>query len=127
MAIEEEKLFKPKTLNTRLLALKTRHLEHAAGKSTRRSRLLRQCLEMSFLALCSQSLSAADWTTSTAANHFGASGAGSPNSVNLPAPSKPECHLHQVVSHNSVPFHLDTIHLHAIGGHCPRYWLRSSP
>jgi len=51
----------------------------------RRSRLSRQCLETSFVALCNHSLSVANWTTSTAANHFGAFGAGSPNGVSLPA------------------------------------------
>jgi len=47
-------------------------------------RLCRQCLEISFVALCSQFLSAAKQIISTAANYLGAFGAGSPGGVSLP-------------------------------------------
>jgi hypothetical protein len=57
-----------------------------------RSRLFRQYLEISLVALYSQSWSAAKRIISTAANHFGAFGAGSPSSVSFPQLSKPECH-----------------------------------
>ncbi len=50
----------------------------------RRSRLFRQNFEISLVALCSQSLSVAKRIISTAANHFGALGAGSPSGVSLP-------------------------------------------
>ena len=50
----------------------------------RRSRLCRQYLEISFVALCSQSWSAAKRIISTAATHLGALGAGSPGGVSLP-------------------------------------------
>jgi len=53
-----------------------------------RSRLVRQCLEISLVALWSQSLSAAKRIISTAANHFGALAAGSPKGVNLPTAIK---------------------------------------
>jgi len=54
----------------------------------RRPRLYRPCFETSFAALCNHYLSAASPMTSTAANHFGAFGAGSPNGVSLPTPIK---------------------------------------
>ena len=63
-------------------------IQSVAKKLTRRSRLSRQCLETSFVALCNQSLSAANRTTSIAANHFGAFGAGSPNGISLLAAIK---------------------------------------
>ena len=53
-----------------------------------RPRLSRQCFEISLVALCSHSLSTANPMTSTAANHLGAFGAGSPNGVSLPAATK---------------------------------------
>ncbi|MGD0744818.1 MAG: hypothetical protein ABSA45_06655, partial [Verrucomicrobiota bacterium] len=49
-----------------------------------RSRLFRQYFEISFVALCSQSSSDTSRIISTAANHFGAFGAGSPSGVSLP-------------------------------------------
>jgi hypothetical protein len=51
----------------------------------RRSRLCRQYFEISFVALCSQSLSAAKRIISTAAKHLGAFGAGSPGEESIPA------------------------------------------
>ena len=54
----------------------------------RRSRLCRQYLEISLVALCSQSWSAARRIISTAANHLGAFGAGSPSGVSLPTAIK---------------------------------------
>jgi len=61
---------------------------HEYGRFTRRPRLSRQCFEISLVALCSHSLSTANPMTSTAANHLGAFGAGSPNGVSLPAATK---------------------------------------
>jgi hypothetical protein len=58
------------------------------GRFKRRSRLCHQYLEISFVALCSQSLSAANRIISTAANHLGAFGAGSLRGVNLPSAIK---------------------------------------
>ncbi len=49
-----------------------------------RWRFCRQYFAISLVALCSQSLSDASRIISTAANHFGALGAGSPSGVNLP-------------------------------------------
>jgi hypothetical protein len=57
-------------------------------RSWHRSRLLLQCLAISFVALCSQSWLVASRIISTAANHFGALGAGSPCRGSLPTASK---------------------------------------
>jgi hypothetical protein len=77
--------------NNRILRelMRNVNLESYAGSGfMRRSRLFRQYLEISFVALCNHSLSAANWTTSTAANLLGAFGAGSPGGVNFPAATK---------------------------------------
>ncbi|MGA9451796.1 MAG: hypothetical protein WBW41_10710 [Verrucomicrobiia bacterium] len=72
----------------------------------------RQHLGISFVDLCSRSWSAASRIISTAANHFGALGAGSLSGVNLPMPSKPEDHAprNQAVlpspQHQDVPVNL---------------------
>jgi len=52
------------------------------------SRLFRQYFVTSLVALCRYSLSVAKRIVSTAANHFGAFGAGSPSGVNLPTDIK---------------------------------------
>ena len=54
----------------------------------RRSRLFRQYLEISFVALCNHTWSVAKRIISTAANHLGAFGVGSPNGVSLPTAIK---------------------------------------
>ena len=56
----------------------------AVPEVLRFDRLCRQYFAISLVARCSQFRSPASRTISTAANHFGALGAGSPSGVNLP-------------------------------------------
>ena len=72
----------------------------------RRSRLCRQYLEISFMALCSQSLSAAKWIISTATNHLGTVPQNTPrdrtapplNSAQVAAPFRQPSHVKDCVS-----------------------------
>ena len=61
-----------------------RQIDVIGAIQKRRRGVCRQYLEVSFVALCSQSWSAARRIIATAANHLGAFGAGPPSGVSLP-------------------------------------------